>query len=154
MFGSTSGFHLFATLGVGICSAALLFIIRDPKTPKWLDVATAIALLLLAALFLGMIQSIFASLPGDTFEERDLKNQYQVALYLVPFFSAGLATNLLSNVILSNRDYTGTMTFYEAAKATIWGIWFAFLTITVFGLLLYVIYKTAMKKTSKEIMSR
>lgn len=147
MWGTASWFHVLATVGVGICSAALLFVIRDPKTPKWLDVAAALMLLLLAALFLGMLQSIFSILPGETRDEQDLKNQYQIALYLIPFFTAGLATNLLSNVILSQRDYTGTITFFEAAKRTLWALWFTILTLSMGGLLVYVVYKKLTKTT-------
>ncbi|MBC3345279.1 hypothetical protein HU811_01350 [Pseudomonas sp. SWRI196] len=140
-WGSVNAFHVYATVGVGVCSVSLMFLIRDPKTPKWLDVAVAITLLLLAALFLGLVQSIFNVLPEDTISDRDLKSEYQVALYVIPFFTAGLATNLLSNIILNQRDYTDTMSFYEAARRATWFIWIAFLTSTFVGLLLYVGYK-------------
>lgn len=145
LWGAASLFHILSTVGVGICSAALLCVIRDPKIPKWVDVLAAITLLLLAALFLGMIQSIFNMLPGDTVDERNLKNEYQVALYVIPFFTAGLATNLLSNVILSRRDYTDTMTFHEAVKRALRFVFLAFLASTIVGLFLYVIYKEISK---------
>ena len=119
----------------------MLFVIRDPKVPKWLDVATSMLLLVWAAMFLGMVQTLYGLLPDSTFEDKDLRTQYQVALYLIPFFSAGLATNLLSNVVLSQRDYTGTMSFLEAAQKTLWAIWFSCLVISVVGLVLYVFYK-------------
>ncbi|WP_124414791.1 hypothetical protein [Pseudomonas sp. R4-35-07] len=141
MFDLIKNFHIGATLLGGLGAAAMLVAIRDPKTPKWMDVAASILLLVWAALFLGMVQSIFGLLPDSTAEERDLRNQYQVVLYLIPFFSAGLATNLLSNVILSQRDYTGTMSFHEAAKKTLWAIWFSFLVVSVVGLVLYVFIK-------------
>ncbi|WP_124362999.1 MULTISPECIES: hypothetical protein [unclassified Pseudomonas] len=141
MFDLIKNFHIGATLLGGLGAAAMLVAIRDPKTPKWMDVAASILLLVWAALFLGMVQSIFGLLPDSTAEERDLRNQYQVVLYLIPFFSAGLATNLLSNVILSQRDYTGTMSFHEAAKKTLWAIWFSCLVVSVVGLVLYVFIK-------------
>ncbi|MGZ0714906.1 hypothetical protein [Pseudomonas palleroniana] len=134
-------FHIGATVLGGIGAATMLFAIRDPKTPKWMDVAASILLLVWAALFLGMVQSIFGLLPDRTAEDKDLRNQYQVVLYLIPFFSAGLATNLLSNVILSQRDYTGTMSFYDAAKKMLWVIWCSFLVFSLVGLVLYVFYK-------------
>ena len=131
----------------------MLFLIRDPKVPKWADVATSILLLVWAALFMGMVQTILGLLPDSTFEDKDLRTQYQVALYLIPFFSAGLATNLLSNVILSQRDYTGTMSFFEVAKKTLWAICFSFLVISVVGLVLYVFYKTLMSRQGFSALS-
>lgn len=131
----------------------MLFLIRDPKVPKWADVATSILLLVWAALFMGMVQTILGLLPDSTFEDKDLRTQYQVALYLIPFFSAGLATNLLSNVILSQRDYTGTMSFFEAAQKTLWAICFSFLVISVVGLVLYVFYKTLMSRQGFSALS-
>ena len=146
-------FHIAATICSGLGAAAMLFLIRDPKVPKWADVATSILLLVWAALFMGMVQTILGLLPDSTFEDKDLRTQYQVALYLIPFFSAGLATNLLSNVILSQRDYTGTMSFFEVAKKTLWAICFSFLVISVVGLVLYVFYKTLMSRQGFSALS-
>lgn len=149
MWGTIEGFHLYATASVAVCAAALLRVTRDPKTPPWMDVLAAIVLLSLAALFLGMIQSIFNGLPGDTTTEKDLKNQYQVALYLIPFFTAGLATNLLSNVILSRRDYADTLPFQEAVSRVAWAIALTLMISSGVGLLLYAIYKAAQKSDRK-----
>jgi hypothetical protein len=134
-------FVIFATIGAAICSGALLWVIREPKTPPWLDVAASIMLLLFAALFLGMLQAIYNDLPSFTVKEKDLKTQYQIALYLVPFFTAGLATNILAHVILAHRDYTGTITFSEVATKLLWAIWLVMLTVSVVGLMGYVAYK-------------
>jgi hypothetical protein len=137
----TEIFVICAPVGAFICSGGLLWVIRDPKTPPWLDVAASIMLLLFAALFLGMLQDIYNGLPEFTFKEKDTKTQYQIALYLVPFFTAGLATNILANVILAHRDYTGTMTFFEAASKLLWAVWLIILTISILGLIVYVAYK-------------
>jgi hypothetical protein len=118
-----------------------------------MDVAASILLLLWAALFLGMVQSILGLLPDSTLEDKDLRDQYQVALYLIPFFSAGLATNLLSNVILSQRDYNGTMSFYEAAQKVLWAVWLCFLVSTLVGLVLYVFYKKVRSKEGFSTLS-
>jgi len=134
-------FVIYAPIGAFICSAALLWVIRDPKTPPWLDVAASIMLLLFSAMFLGMLQAIYNGLPEISAKERDIKTQYQIALYLVPFFTAGLATNILSNVILAHRDYTGTIPFSEAATKLLWAIWLVILTLSVFGLIVYAAYK-------------
>lgn len=139
-------FHIGATVLGGIGASVMLFAIRDPKTPKWLDVTASILLLLWAALFLGMVQSILGLLPDATSDDKDLRNQYQVALYLIPFFSAGLATNLLSNVILSQRDYTDTMSFSEAAQKALWAVCLSFLVFSIVGLVMYVFYKKVMSK--------
>jgi len=146
-------FHIGATVLGGIGAAVMLIAIRDPKTPKWMDVAASILLLLWAALFLGMVQSILGLLPDSSIEDKDLRDQYQVALYLIPFFSAGLATNLLSNVILSQRDYNGTMSFFEAAQKTLWAIWMCFLVSTLVGLVLYVFYKKVRSKEGFSTLS-
>ena len=119
---SINWFHIGATAGVGIASIALLFLIRDPKTPKWLDVFVVMVLVFLAALFLGMIQTIFNMLPDSTTNQRDLRSEYQVALYVIPFFTAGLATNLLSSIISNQRNYNDTMPLKEALKRTAWTI--------------------------------
>lgn len=137
----TEAFVIFATIGAAVCSGGLLWMIREPKTPPWLDVAASIMLLLFAALFLGMLQAIYNDLPSFTIKEKGLKTQYQIALYLVPFFTAGLATNILAHVILANRDYTGTITFSEAATKLLWAICLVILTVSVVGLMGYVAYK-------------
>lgn len=137
----TELFVIYATIGAAICSGGLLWVIREPKTPPWLDVAASIMLLLFAAFFLGMLQAIYSDLPSFSVKEKDLKTQYQIALYLVPFFTAGLATNILSNVILAHRDYSGTMTFAEVATKLLWAIWLVILTVSVFGLIGYVAYR-------------
>ena len=137
----TEAFVIIATIGAAISSGALLWLIREPKTPPWLDVAASVMLLLFAALFLGMLQGIYNDLPSLTVKEKDLKTQYQIALYLVPFFTAGLATNILAQVILARRDYAGTITFPEVAAKLLWAIWLVLLTISIFGLIGYVAYK-------------
>lgn len=96
-----------------------------------------------------MIQSIFNGLPGDTATEKDLKNQYQVVLYLIPFFTAGPATNLLSNVILSRRNYADTLPFKDAACRVAWAIALGLMSASGVGLLMYAIYKTTQKYNRK-----
>ncbi|MBX9902398.1 MAG: hypothetical protein K2W92_02385 [Alphaproteobacteria bacterium] len=137
----TEVFVAVATISAAIFSGALLWMIRKPKIPKWLDVAASIMLLVFAALCLGMLQTIYNDLPGYTVKQKDLKAQYQIALYLVPFFTAGLATNILAHVILADRDYTGTITFYDAAIKSLQAICFVALALTIFGLMGYVAYK-------------
>ncbi len=122
-----------------------MLLLREPKTPKWLDASVAITLLLLAALFLGMIQAIFNKLPSTAFEQRDLKSEYQVALYIIPFFTAGIATNLISSIILNQRDYSNSIPLKEAINRTIWFAWIMLLTLSIGGLLIYAIYKKSRK---------
>lgn len=141
----TEAFVIYATIGAAGCSCAMLWVIRKPKTPRWLDVAASLMLLMFAALFLGMLQAIYNELPGFTVKDKDIKTQYQIALYLIPFFTAGLATNILANVILAHRDYTGTITFFEAVTKLLWAIWLVILTVSLFGLIGYVVYKKCCK---------
>ena len=120
-----------------LSAGGLLWLLRGPKIPPWLDLACAVALLLISAMFLGMIESIKTGLPAVTAGQRNMVVQYQVALYLVPFFTAAIATNIVSNVLLHNRDYKGTLSLRDASKAVAKGIFFSILVLSVFGVVFY-----------------
>jgi hypothetical protein len=125
---------IFFVAGPAIAAGALLWVLRGPKVPPWLDLTCSFALLVLTAIFLGMIESINSVLPDSTYQQKDLIAQYQVALYIVPFFTGGIATNIISHVLLHNRDYAGTVTFRDAAKSAAKGLLLAVLVLSVFGI--------------------
>jgi hypothetical protein len=114
--------------------------LRGPKVPPWLDVSLSVVLLLLSALFLGMIETIKSGLASETPQQKDLVAQYQIALYMVPFFTAGIATNIISHVLLHNRNYAETLTFRDAAIQVVKAIVFAALVASVFGIVFYGLY--------------
>jgi len=99
------GLTLLSALSAGV----LLWVIRDPKTPKTLDFIVGVQLIMFAAFFLGLLGGLRGLLPDGN----EIKAGYDVALLIVPFFTAGLGTNILSNLVLGQRDYTGTMTTAE-----------------------------------------
>ncbi|KAA0692494.1 hypothetical protein DT594_16220 [Halopseudomonas laoshanensis] len=93
------------TILAALSSAALLWLIRHPKTPRALDFVVGIQLIVFAAFFLGLL----GNLRGLISDDNELKAGYDVALLVIPFFTAGLGTNILSHVVLSDRDYEGTI---------------------------------------------
>src|SRR5690606_32099736 len=93
------------TLLAALSSAVLLWLIRHPKTPRTLDFLVGIQLIMFAAFFLGLLGDLRGLVPDGT----KLKAGYDVALLIIPFFTAGLGTNIVSHVVLSHRDYEGTM---------------------------------------------
>ncbi|MBC5783198.1 hypothetical protein H8N03_09605 [Ramlibacter sp. USB13] len=106
---------VIVTLSV-VCAASVIFLIRERDIPRWLDVAASILLLLISAIFLGMTQAILDLLPNKTFQDKDLRTQYQIALLVIPFFTANLATSLMAHALLSDRNYAGQMGFWTACK--------------------------------------
>ncbi|WP_143759711.1 hypothetical protein [Halomonas sp. TD01] len=92
-----------------LSSGVLLWLIRDPKTPKALDFIVGVQLIMFAAFFLGLLGDLRGLLPDGN----EIKAGYDVALLIIPFFTAGLGTNIISNLVLGQRDYTGTMTTAE-----------------------------------------
>lgn len=105
---------LVAIMGVaGFFSFAMLWQIRDRKTPRWMDFLTSVMLLLFAALVLGLITDLQTLFSDNSAQERSMKNRYGLSLLIIPFFTAGLATNILSHLVLSERDYAGSDTFLQ-----------------------------------------
>lgn len=102
--------HL-VVLFAGIFSCVMLWQIKDPKTPRWVDFMTAVSFLLFSAIFLGVVTDLQSLLPLDSKNGKSLKTQFTIALTIVPFFTAALASNLLSNLVLSQRDYKDTYSF-------------------------------------------
>ncbi|HEN8797520.1 TPA: hypothetical protein U8251_000032 [Pseudomonas putida] len=96
---------LALTVLAALSSAALLWLIRNPKTSRALDFLVGIQLIVFAAFFLGLLGSL-RNLISDN---NELKAGYDVALLIIPFFTAGLGTNILSHVVLSDRNYEGTI---------------------------------------------
>lgn len=105
--------HL-AVLFAGIFSCVMLWQIKDPKTPRWVDFTTAVSFLLFSAIFLGIVTDLQGLLPLGSKNGKSLKTQFTIALTIVPFFTAALASNLLSNLVLSQRDYKDTYSFGSA----------------------------------------
>jgi len=109
-----------------LSAGALLWLIRDPKTPKALDFIVGVQLIMFAAFFLGLLGDLRGLLPDGN----EIKAGYDVALLIIPFFTAGLGTNILSNLVLGQRDYTGTMTTAEISHK------FFYFLIIVVGILI------------------
>ena len=97
------------TLLSALSAGVLLWLIRDPKTPKILDFIVGVQLIMFAAFFLGLLGDLRGLLPNGS----EIKAGYDVAILIIPFFTAGLGTNILSNLVLGERDYNGTMTTVE-----------------------------------------
>ncbi|WP_312840465.1 hypothetical protein [Delftia tsuruhatensis] len=134
------GFLIFCTIASAIISAGFLLMMSTTKTPKWLDILSSIFLLAFAAFFVGLLQSILNAIPKETPQQNDLIAQYQTAILIIPFFTAALASNLLSHVILSNRQYDNTISLWQALQILGKCIIIVLLTISIFGLIFYVAY--------------
>ncbi len=92
-----------------ISAALCLFQIRYKNTAKWLDFAAGVQLILFAAFFLGLIGDLVGIIPDTS----NSKSGYQVALLIIPFFTAGIGTNIISNVVLAERNYKDAQKFSE-----------------------------------------
>jgi uncharacterized membrane protein len=143
----TFEYTLLVIVGSSIAiSGGILYAISGSKIPRWLDVLAAILLLLLSAVFLGITQSLLNELSVSASANKELQAQYQVALYLIPFFGAAIASNILSHVLLSQRKYDNTMRLAEAAKIMLISIAVALLWATVIGLVFHGAYLFLIKK--------
>lgn len=127
------------------CSGAVLWTIRDRKNPRWLDISASILLLLISAFFLGITQAMLPLLPAKTFNERDLITQYQIALLVIPFFTANLATSMMAHAILSDRDYSGQLSALEALKPLGLAMLKALFLLTPIAWVMYLYYKIMVK---------
>jgi len=67
-------------------------------------------------MFAAFSLSLLGDLRGLIPEDNKIKAGYDVALLIIPFFTAGLGTNILSNLVLGQRDYTDTMTTTEMSN--------------------------------------
>lgn len=114
------------------------------KTPKWLDILASITLLIFTALFLGMLKSIVNAIPGDTLQQQDLIAQYETAILIIPFFTAALASNLLSHVILTSRDYSNTISLGQALKI-VWNCIRYILAVSILIPFYFLYYVTCVK---------
>lgn len=105
------GLIVMTTLAA-ISSATLLWLIKHPKTPRALDFVVGVQLIMFAAFFLGLLGDLRGLLPDGS----EVKAGYDVALLIIPFFTAGLGTNILSHVVLSHRDYENTLSSTEIGR--------------------------------------
>jgi len=105
----------FLTCTAGLFSALMMWFIREPKTPRWLDFMTAVMLLIFSALYLATVTDLQSLIPNGGTAEKKLSTSYSIALLVVPFFTAGIATNILSHMVLAERDYDSTAPFTEVA---------------------------------------
>jgi len=105
---------LYYTIGASILVASLLtLVIRERKIPRWLDIFVAIVLFIFSAIFLGILSAVRDIIPTISKDGEDLKAAYNIAILIIPFFTASLGTNILAHAILSDRDYSGQMTLKE-----------------------------------------
>jgi hypothetical protein len=109
-------------------SASSLWAIRQRENPRWLDVSVAIILLIFSAFITGILQSLTNIIPDNTLKQKDIKTQYQIAILIIPFFTANIATSLIAHALLSDRIYTGQITFLDFLKK----LWRPFLIIILF----------------------
>jgi hypothetical protein len=137
------------------CAGSVLWMIRERKNPRWLDVAASFLLLLISAIFLGATQGILDLLPNTTFQDRDLRTQYQVALLVIPFFTANIATSLMAHALLSDRDYAGQLGFWTAVKLLGLTVLKALFILTPVAWVLFACYRLNVKryKANKETPS-
>ena len=140
-------FLVIAVTSSIVLTGSVLWTIREPKNPRWLDVWAAILLLLIAGFTAGLIQGLLNDFPTDSIEEKELKVQYQIALLLIPFFTANLATNLLAHAILAKRDYAGQLTFWQAVGRLFVVLLKASFLITPLGIAMYLYYFLVVRPT-------
>lgn len=100
------------TFLAALSAALLLWLIRRPETPRALDFVVGIQLIGFAVFYLGLLGDLRGLIPDDN----ELKAGYDVALLIFPFFTAGLGTNIISHVVLSQRDYEGAKSTTEIGK--------------------------------------
>lgn len=115
----TSSIWLFPVVGtfcIAVIVGVIMWLLRNKNTPWWVDTVCAVFLLLLSAVYLVMLYSIQSLLPSNTYAQKQLLVNYKVALYIVPFFTAGIATNILSYIITYNRHYESQMSLKDGMK--------------------------------------
>ncbi|MDI5922720.1 hypothetical protein QLQ86_18285 [Halomonas sp. LR5S13] len=133
---------LVITVLAALSACLLLWLIRHPKTPRALDFIVGVQLIAFAAFFLGLLGDLRELVP----DENKVKAGYDVALLIIPFFTAGLGTNIISHVVLSRRDYEGTVSVNEIGGRVAYWLVVLFGIIMPFVLLIYVIYCKCYKK--------
>ena len=100
-------------IGLSVLSTIiLLWLIRGSKVPRVLDFLVGVQLIVFAAFFLGLLGSLKGMIPDG----EKVKESYEVAILIVPFFTAALGTNIISHVFLSSRDYDGAISAKEIGR--------------------------------------
>lgn len=130
-------FPAFVTFGAVVVVASVMWMLRHKDTPWWLDALGAAVLLLIAAMYLGMLFSLQMGLPSNTAKQQELVAEYQVAMLIIPFLTAGIATNILSNIVTHKRAYDEQMPVGVAVQRLLKAVILAALLFSVVGLPLY-----------------
>ena len=90
----------FAMLGTSAVSVGLvLYLSRSWATFRFADIVTGITLILIAMLYAGLIGSIAS---GVSAEDR---GSYDLVYWIIPFYSAAIGSNFISNAFLGQRTY-------------------------------------------------
>lgn len=90
----------FAMLASSAVSVGLvLYLSRGRVTFRFADILTGITLILIAMLYAGLIGSIANGLPGED------RGNYDLVYWIIPFYSAAIGSNFISNAFLGQRTY-------------------------------------------------
>lgn len=123
-----------------LVSLYLLTLARGGDTPKQVDFLVAISLLILSAIALGILFAVIDSSDEEIYA-KEIQN-LKIAAFIIPFFTAGIATNIISHIFLHNKIYSKRFS-YKENKTVIWEVigvifWFCAGVFSVVNIIPYI----------------
>lgn len=92
-----------------LLTSFLFYCAKENNTPKWLDILCGITLIITSAIFTYVLQELFpiaiASASSNESKE-NIKTIVNLSVFIIPFSSAAVGSNLISHALTAERDYS------------------------------------------------